>query len=131
MDMPDHWNDKMSSLIVYRTNQGGKARGRWIGMTSTESVDFTYNVGFSSTESHEEQEVEKWSLSYQMTTGIEFIGEKESQTMSEEYSGEVMTDTKTSMTKDISMNWHISCTGAQGASGGVGLWQFAVYTDDE
>lgn len=100
-------------------------------MTSTESVDFTYNVGFSSTESHEEQEVEKWSLSYQMTTGIEFEGEKESQTMSEEYSGEVMTDTKTSMTKDISMNWHISCTGAQGASGGVGLWQFAVYTDDE
>ena len=96
-------------------------------MTSTESVDFTYNVGFSSTESHEEQDVEKWSLSYEMTTGIEFASE----TMSEEYSTEITTDTKTSMTKDISVVWPISCTGAQGASGGVGLWQFAVYTADE
>ena len=87
LGMPDHWNDKVSSLVVYRTNQGGKARGRWIGMTSTESVDFTYNVGFSSTESHEEQEVEQWSLSYEMTTGIEFMGASESQTINSSYSG--------------------------------------------
>jgi len=105
--MPDNWHDRVSSLIVYRNNAGGKARGRWIGVTSTESVKFTYNVGFSSTKSQEEQETEEWSLSYQMTTGIEFMGEKESETLSAGYSGSVMTDAKTSMTKDISLNWHI------------------------
>ena len=42
-----------------------------------------------------------------------------------------MTDTKTSMTKDVSIEWDIKCTGSIGASGGVGLWQFAVYTSDE
>ena len=42
-----------------------------------------------------------------------------------------MTDTKTSMTKDVSVVWEIQCTGSEGASGGVGLWQFAVYNADE
>ena len=81
--IPDDWDNKVSSLIVYRTNQGGKAKGRWIGTTSTEFVKFTYNVGFSSTGTAEEKETEKWSLSYQMTTGIEFEGIKDSETMSE------------------------------------------------
>ena len=83
LSMPDHWNDIVSSLVVYRTNEGGKAKGRWIGTTSTELVKFTYNVGFSSTGTAEEKETEKWSLSYQMTTGIEFEGIKDSETMSE------------------------------------------------
>ena len=131
LGMPDGWDNKVSSLIVYRTNQGGKAKGRWLSATSTESFTFTYNVGFKSTVAAEEQETEKWSLSYQMTTGIEFEGITDSETMSESYSGQVMTDTKTSMTKDVSVNWELKCTGSEGASGGVGLWQFAVYTADE
>lgn len=45
---------KDGSMVVYRTNEMGAAVGKWIGYTSTESVDFTIHYGFSS--SHSESE---------------------------------------------------------------------------
>jgi len=53
LEMPDDLNDDVSSLVVYRTNNGAYAKGKWIGITSTESINFTYNVGFSTTKSEE------------------------------------------------------------------------------
>ena len=50
-NMPSGWNDSVSSLKVFRTFGGYPAVGKWVSITATESVDFTYHVGFSTTES--------------------------------------------------------------------------------
>jgi len=44
--MPSGWNDNVSSLEVFRTRNGLPATGYWTSYTTTESIDFTYSVGF-------------------------------------------------------------------------------------
>ena len=34
------------------------------------------------------------------------------------------------MAKDIEVDWYVECSGAEGAAGGVGLWQFVVQSGD-
>jgi hypothetical protein len=46
-----NWDDKIRSFAVYRSNYGGVARGSWVAITATESIDFTYQVGMSSSQS--------------------------------------------------------------------------------
>jgi len=43
------FDDKTSSLAVYRTELGLYSIGDWVSITTTESVDFTYHVGFTTT----------------------------------------------------------------------------------
>jgi len=45
-NMPNGWNDVVSSMEVYRTNNGSSAVGKWTGITATEIIDTTYNIGF-------------------------------------------------------------------------------------
>ena len=41
----DDFNDKLSSVKVYRT-AGGYAEGYWIGSTAAEKFEVTYHIGF-------------------------------------------------------------------------------------
>jgi len=109
-------------VAVYRTNGGSSANGKWIGITATEGVNFTYNIGFNSTKSVELKTSEEYKLSQEMNAGFSFLGVGVKSTVAESYTQTIVEDTLTSMTKDVSIEWPISCTGAVGPSGGVGLW---------
>ena len=63
-----------NQIGVYRTNHGATAQGRWVGVTGTESIDFTYHMGLSSTDSTETKESIEAKLSFDMHAGIEFEG---------------------------------------------------------
>lgn len=43
------WNDKIKSFKVYRTNFGKIAEGTWQAITTTESINYKYFVGMTST----------------------------------------------------------------------------------
>ena len=58
-----NWDDRISSLSVYRTNLGAFAQGRWQSFTSTESINFKYHIGMSSVDSNATTE----SMAYSMT----------------------------------------------------------------
>ena len=66
-----------------------------------------------------------------MTTGFKFEGIEESETINESYSASIMDDAQTSMTKDVSVDWHITCTGSVGEKGGTGLYQWMVQSSDK
>lgn len=70
--MPSGWNDKVSSLEVYRAANGLPAVGKWTGITTTEQISFTYHIGFKTEKSTEHTQSEKYTLGYELTTGIEF-----------------------------------------------------------
>lgn len=50
-DMPKGWNNTASSLSISLLADGKKAVGKWISHTATESIEFTYNVGYHNTKS--------------------------------------------------------------------------------
>ena len=101
---PNGWNDKISSIAVYRTNKGATAQGRWVGVTGTESIDFTYHMGLSSTESHSTKESIEAKLSLDMHAGIEFEGLGESVDISESLASKIEYDTTTVYNESISVD---------------------------
>ena len=129
-NMPSGWNDRVSSLAIFRTTGGESAVGKWVGFTGTEQLDFTYHVGFDTTKSSEEQITEQYTLAYEMNTGINFEFESSSETISSSYSASIMTDAQSSMDLDIEIDWTLHCTGSIGSEGGVGLWQWKVQSSD-
>ena len=128
-DLVGHFDDKTASLIIYRNTTIGPARGRWVGYTSTEQVDFTVHYGFETSHSESESSEQQFTLSYEMTSGIEFEGATEEETISRSYSSTIQKDTEDTYTYDVSVDVTVSCT-AQRASDGVGLWQWVVDTND-
>ena len=50
-NVASQWDNKTSSLKVYRTEFGNYAQGDWVSVTATEGIDFTYNEGFTTTKS--------------------------------------------------------------------------------
>ena len=80
------FNDIVSSLKVDRTGSFGSANGYWRSITTTEEIDFTIHYGYQSTESEEVSTSEEFTLSYEMTSGINFGYGHESETISESYS---------------------------------------------
>jgi len=122
----DGMDSKTKSLEVYRTSFGQLAKGDWVHVEATESIKFTYYMGFVNKSSYEETDDEKYSLNLQMSEGISFEGVSESETITEEYSSEITTDTMSSEERDINTGIEIPCTGSVGPEGGVGLWQWVV-----
>ena len=125
------WNDMVSSIGVYRTNLGATAQGKWVGQTATESIDFTYHVGLSSSVSTAKKEGMSFSLIQDMSMGIEFEGEGVSTEISSMYATDIETDVTTVYDESISEDQHISCTGGVGKEESVGLWQWVVSSSDE
>ena len=82
------------SMVIYRTNQMGAAKGRWIGYTSTETINFIIHYGFETAHSAEETISQQYTMSYEMTTGIEFEGLTESETLALEYQSGIQIDTE-------------------------------------
>lgn len=52
----DTFDDRMASARVYRTGVMGSARGYWKSFTSTETMTFHTHQGFTTSESHEQQQ---------------------------------------------------------------------------
>ena len=131
INLKDHaWDDMVSSAAVYRTNGGAYAQGRWIPTTATEGIDIVYHVGMSSSNSQATKESMTYSLTADMSMGIEFYGFSASAGISKSYENSVVVDTKSEFNTSIDFEYHIKCTGGVGSEGGVGLWQFVVSNSD-
>ena len=94
-------------------------------MTVTEDLEYEIDIGFSHNVTKENKYTETYDLTLQMTEGIKFEVVNESETLTEEYSTSIMSDTKTSMTYDLNKTFKTKCSAQQGSSG-VGLWQWVV-----
>ena len=62
-----------------------------------------------------------------MSAGLQFGNAS----VSSSYSQEITSDTTQTMETDISASYTTTCTGQVGSAGGVGFWQFVVYSADE
>ena len=121
----EHINS-VGSIAVYRNAYVGSATGRWIGSTSTETLTFTYHIGFQYSSSTADHVEEQMALSYEMEVGMEFGGVGESETISEEYTVAIAQDTESAYSYDISVDLLLTCTGTEG----VGLWQYVTESRD-
>ena len=68
------WDDIVSSVAVYRTNRGAYAQGKWQAITSTESIHYKYHIGMSSSYAQHTQESMTYSMTEDMSMGVEFFG---------------------------------------------------------
>ena len=78
------FDDKTSSAEVYRTGSG-LAKGTWKQVASGNYIKLELTVGFTTTKSTTETESEQFTLSYEMTSGMEFAGASSSRTIKESY----------------------------------------------
>lgn len=87
------FNDKTSSLEVYRTNYGRKARGYWHAITSSADSTFNYTkrVNYAKSPSKEAQ---NYYMNLDMHSGFDFVGFGGEETIiSDEYAHEITTET--------------------------------------
>ena len=124
------WDDRVSSLAVYRTELGAYAQGRWESFTTTEGIDFTYHLGMSSTDSHSTEESMSYSMSESMSAGIEFLGIGASTDISAAFETGIVVDTQEEFSASVDVTYNISCSEGQ-VGDGVGLWQFVVESSDK
>ena len=122
------WENRVSSLSVERTAHD-YAIGRWMGLTATEGFTFEYNVGFKTAKTTEVTKSSTYTLAYELSFGVKFFGSSFQNTLSAGYQHEVTNDATSSMEKDVSVKWPITCSDKSG-EGGVGLWQFFVESHD-
>ena len=129
------FEDKTSSLSVFRTNHGRRALGYWKSITATEGIDYVYHVGIDYSSSVSDSYSAMASLSVDLEAGMDFKlfgkGVEASVDLSATVEGEIAHDTTQDMSHDVSIDLTIKCTGKAGAAGGVGLWQFVVENGDE
>ena len=77
------------------------------------------------TGSHKTITTQEYALSYEMTMGIKFLGEK----INESYSKTIMTDTERTYSYDSKIDYTMTCTEKAGEPG-VGLWQWVTGSHD-
>ena len=94
----DNWNDETSSLQVYRTRLGARARGRWTAITATEKLKFHYHVGMASSDSTESSEVMSQSINLDVSAGFEYMGASASASVSSSWADEITTSMRHDMT---------------------------------
>ena len=127
-NMPSGWDNKLSSMVVYKERDLrdlGPANGFWVGMTSTESREFTLKYGYENSHSAETSFDDQSTFDYEMRAGIEFEGES----ISEIYSLEIQKDVQDTYSINFGAEIDKSCT--EGAvSSGVGLWQWVTSRKD-
>ena len=64
------FGDRITSLTVYHSSHGKKARGRWEPVKSnTEGISFTYHIGMSKSSEHDESS--DATMSYEMEVSME------------------------------------------------------------
>ena len=93
-----------NQIGVYRTNHGATAQGRWVGDTATESIDFTYHIGLSSSDSTSTKSSMSFSLNAAMSMGIEFEGMGASTDISSTFATDIEVDTTTVYNESISVD---------------------------
>lgn len=70
-------------------------------MTGSSQLDYELSEGFTSSHSENTEEVNQYSLSYEMTMSIGFSFAGMDQTIGESYSHTVQTDIEDSYSKDV------------------------------
>ena len=109
------WNNKVSSLSVYKTFGLSNARGYQKNVASGQTISLQMSVTFTTSKSESQTSTEQYTLSEEMKMGIEF----ESDTISESFST-TLTQASTSTYSESSTNTiTVGCeTGGQQ----TGLW---------
>ena len=72
----DDFNDRTTSLEVYKSAQLGKAKGYWRSITQTETLNFTVHYGTRSKKSELVSKTEEVALSFEMKAGVSYLGGK-------------------------------------------------------
>jgi len=70
----DKFNDRATSLEVYKTSQLGQAKGYWRSITQTETVNFTVHYGMHSKQFQAERTTQEVALGFDMKAGFSFLG---------------------------------------------------------
>ena len=124
------FGDKVSSLIVKRQPQGA-AKAHWQSITSTESQDVTYHIGMT----YENQSNAQWEEADRMNAALDlgltflsiFIPPL---SLIPRQKNIVQRDVTTTYAYDYALSTETSCTVPEGSTGGAGLWQWVVSTED-
>ena len=103
------FGDKTSSLRVYRTANIGAAGGTWKSITASTGIKFKVSYGYQYDESHSTETNMQYELSYEMTSGIEFEGFSESETINSSYTYGITQDTETAYSYNFSEEIEIDC----------------------
>ena len=88
----DNFNDRTSSLEVYKTAQLGSAKGYWRSITQTETLNFTVRYGVHSKRVENTTTTQELALSFEMSAGIDFLGTDFGGKIGTEYSLEIKKD---------------------------------------
>ena len=121
----DKFNDRTTSLEVFKTAQLGTARGYWRSITQTETLNFTVRYGVHSKRVETTTTTQERALSFEMSAGVSFLGGK----ISAGYSETIRKDIEQTYSYDVYVEYTITCTAKPGDPG-VGLWQWVTESND-
>lgn len=125
------FNDRTTSLWVYRNTSLGAANGYWTSITGSSDLTFEVSEGFTSTHREYTSTVNKYQLSYEMSEHIGFSFAGEESKISTSYSTEIKHDTEDMYSHEFTDKLSFSCErDPQDPDGGVGLWQWVVESSD-
>ena len=117
------WDDRVSSLSVYKSFGLDNARGYWRNVASGQTISLQMSVTFTSSKSESSTSTEQYTLSEEMKVGIEF----ESDTISESFSSTLTQATTSTYSQSSTNTITVGCvTGGEE----TGLWQWVTETSD-
>ena len=129
-----NFNDKLSSLEVYRTNQGRKAQGYWKAISASVGSTIMYaerTIYAGSELTDEEKDTKNYDLILDMNSGFDFVGfGGDEATISDEYAHAIISDTTLQINNDTVFTREVACNAGDSAEG-VALWQFVVQNGDD
>lgn len=129
--MLDDFNNLTSSISVGRTAALGTAKGRWVSMTGSTKLDYELSEGFTSSHTENTEEVNQYTLSYEMNMNISLDVFGVSESISEGYAQTISYDIEDSYSASLSDKISFSCPeDPDDPSAGVGLWQWIVESSD-
>ena len=128
--VPAEFGDGVSSLIVKRQPQGA-AIAQWQSITSTESQEMTYHTGLT----YENQSNHSWEEADRMNAaldlGLTFMSVFfPPLALIPRARNIVQRDVTSTYAYDYSVATTTSCTVPADSTGGAGLWQWVVSTED-
>lgn len=121
----DDFNDRTTSLEVYKSSTLGMARGYWRSITQTESLSFTVYYGMKAKDSEYVSTTQEKALSFEMKAGVKYLGGK----ISGSYAETIRRDIEQTYTYNVDVEYTITCTQRFGMPG-VGLWQWVTESSD-
>lgn len=122
---------KVSSLEVYRNTSLGDADGYWESITGTSDLTYSVNVGFTSSRTEKTSIENQYSLSYEMSSGMQLEVFSASETINTSYSLAIKNDVENFYSRNYEEKITFTCErDPSDPDAGVGLWQWVVKSSD-